>query len=207
MRSARSSTTTSWPARVSCWADGQPGRTRTDHDDAFAGLDARQLRLDPALVPRPVDDLHLDLLDGHRVGVDAEHACCLARRRAQPAGELGEVVGGMQAIDRVSPVLAIDQVVPVRDQVAERAAVVAERDTAIHATSGLDLHLVEREVVVDLLPITESNRHLATRGHLRVATSGIQSCHPRAASMIRSKVCCSSRPSASACLITPRTRL
>ena len=50
----------------------------------------------PALRPRPVDDLDLDLLDRHRVGVDAEHAGALARRRAEPAGELREVVGRVQ---------------------------------------------------------------------------------------------------------------
>ena len=35
------------------------------------------------------------------------------------------------------PVLAADQVVPLRDQVAQRAAVVAERDAAVHAAAGL----------------------------------------------------------------------
>ena len=87
----------------------------------------------PPLVPGPVDDRHLDLLDGDRVGVDAEHAGGLARRRAQAPGELGEVVGGVQAFDGGLPVVAVDEVVPVRDEVAERAAVVAERDAAVHA--------------------------------------------------------------------------
>ena len=54
---------------------------------------ARRLRHDPALVPRAVDDRDLDLLDRDRVAlVDLEHARRLARRRAEPPGELGEVV-------------------------------------------------------------------------------------------------------------------
>jgi hypothetical protein len=61
------------------------------------------LRLDPALVPGRLDDGDLDLLDRHGVLVDAEDAGRLARRRAQPPGELGEVVGGVQAVDRVAP--------------------------------------------------------------------------------------------------------
>ena len=69
--------------------------------------------------------------------VDAEHAGRLARRRAQPAGELGEVVGGVQPLDGLVPVVAVDQVVPVGDEVAERAAVVAERDAAVHAARRL----------------------------------------------------------------------
>ena len=35
------------------------------------------------------------------------------------------------------PVVAPDQVVPLRDEVAERAALVAERDAAVHAAAGL----------------------------------------------------------------------
>ena len=50
-----------------------------------------------------VDDLDLDLLDRDRRLVDAEHARGFARRRAQPAGELGEVVGRVQALDRRVP--------------------------------------------------------------------------------------------------------
>ena len=117
----------------------QTGGPRADHRDPLAGLGRRGLRHDPALAPCPVDDLDLDLLDGDRVGVDAEHAGRLARRRAQPPGELGEVVRGVEALDGIVPVVAVDEVVPVRDQVAERAAVVAERDAAVHAPPGLVL--------------------------------------------------------------------
>src|SRR6185436_7314433 len=79
----------------------------------------------------------LDVLDRDRFLVDAEHAGRLTRRRAEPAGELREVVGRVQPLDRAGPVVAPDQVVPLRDQVAQRAAVVAERDAAVHAATGL----------------------------------------------------------------------
>ena len=164
-----------------------------------------------------------------RVGVDPQHARRLARRRAQPAGELRKVVGRMQAIDRVAPVFAVDQVVPVGNQVAERTTVVAERNAAVHATTCLGLHLVEREVVVDLFPVAQPHRHIAARRHLPLpfqkpcdlthlmpsSTSASLSSrsafrllvpHPLAASITRSSVCCSSRPSTSACFITPSTR-
>ena len=121
---------------------GQPGRAGADHRDrAPADAAAEGRGRHPALGPGPVDDLHLDLLDRHRVGVDAEHAGGLARRRAEPAGELGEVVGRVQPLGRGPPVAAPDQVVPLRDQVAQRAAVVAERDAAVHAPPGLALQI------------------------------------------------------------------
>ena len=94
---------------------------------------------DPAFVERAIDDRHLDRLDRDRIVVDAEHARAFARRRAQAAGELREVVRRVQPIDRRLPAIAIDEIVPVGDQVAERAAAVAERNAAVHAARGLIL--------------------------------------------------------------------
>ncbi len=69
----------------------------------LAGLAARRLRHDPALLPGTVDDRVLDLFDRHRVALaDLEHARRLARSGAQAAGELGEVVGRVQLDDRVA---------------------------------------------------------------------------------------------------------
>jgi hypothetical protein len=56
--------------------------------------------LHPALGPGAVDDGVLDRLDAHRVVVDVERAGGLAGRRADAAGELGEVVGAVQHLDR-----------------------------------------------------------------------------------------------------------
>jgi hypothetical protein len=137
--------------------------TGADHGDALAGLHRRRHRHDPALVPGPVDDRHLDLLDRDGVLVDAEHAGPFARRRAQPARELGEVVGGVEPVDRVAPAVAVDEVVPVRDQVPERAAVVAEGDATVHAARGLHLQLGVGERLVHLLPVAEADGHGAPR--------------------------------------------
>src|SRR3546814_16738907 len=51
---------------------GKPGRSRTDHGDALAGLAPRQLRLNPPLFPPAIDDLAFDRLDRHRRVVDVE---------------------------------------------------------------------------------------------------------------------------------------
>jgi hypothetical protein len=103
--------------------------------------------------PAGVDDLVLDRLDADRIVVDAQRAGGLARRRADAAGEFREVVGRMQVLERLAVVAVIDQVVPVRDDVVDRAAVVAERDAAIHAARALHLGLGrsgEREFLVVL---------------------------------------------------------
>ena len=178
MRSARSNTTTECPARVSCCAAASPAGPGADDRDLAAGAHRRHDRLDPALVPRPLDDLDLDLLDGDRVLADAEHARRLARRRAQPAGELGEVVGGVQALDRVAPVVAVDEVVPVGDEVAERAAVVAERDAAVHAAPGLQLRASRRGTARRPRASRAGAPAPAGGSASRDPTSGSRSSHP-----------------------------
>src|SRR5687768_13318459 len=142
---------------------GEPSRTRADDRDALARLDGRHHGLDPTLVPGAVDDLHLDLLDGDRVLVDPQHARRLARCRAEPTGELWEAVRCVQPLDRVAPVIAVHEVVPVGDEVAERAAVVAERDAAVHAPTRLLRELVFRERLVHLTPVVEPHFYGAAR--------------------------------------------
>src|SRR3954464_3187286 len=120
MRSLRSNSVTVWPALFSSAAaarpdgaepttaallrpggGGQTGRAGADDGDLLAGPERRLDGLDPALVEGAVDDRLLDLLDRDGVVVDVEDACGLARRRADAAGELGEVVRRVQRVDRV----------------------------------------------------------------------------------------------------------
>ncbi len=107
--------------------------------DALAGARGRNLRHDPALREAAVDDRVLDVLDRDRGVGDAEHAGAFARRGAGAARELREVVGLVQPVERVAPTALIDQVVPLRNQVVDRAAVVrlTERDAAVHAACAL----------------------------------------------------------------------
>ncbi len=148
---------------------GQAGGSGPHHGDGLARADGRDLRGHPAFVPGPLDNLEFDPLNGDRVLVDPEHAGGLAGCRTETPGELGEVVGGVQALHGPRPVVAVDQVVPLRDQVAERAAVVAERNATVHAPRALLLGLVLAEGLVDLPPIAQPHRHGApTRQSPRV---------------------------------------
>src|SRR5439155_56847 len=87
--------------------------------------------------------------------VDLEHTRALARRGAEPARPLGEVVRRVQALDRLAPVALVHEVVPVGDDVPEGAALVAERDAAVHTPRRLLLELVLREGEIDLLPVAD----------------------------------------------------
>ncbi len=129
-------------AAVELVGDREAGRPGSDHRDRLAGPPGRGAGHDPTLVERALGDRQLDLLDRDRIVVDREHARRFARSGTDPAGELREVVGGVELIDRLAPLAAIDEIVPVRDQVAERAALVAERDPAVHAASALAAQLI-----------------------------------------------------------------
>ncbi len=142
----------------------EPGRARADHGDAPPGARRRGPRDDPALLPRAVHDRELDLLDRDGVAlVDLEHARRFARRRAEPAGELREVVRAMELADRLVPAVAVDQVVPVGDQVAERAAAVTERHTALHAARGLRAQLRQRQRADELVEVVDALARVALR--------------------------------------------
>ncbi len=141
----------------------QAGGPRPHHGHGLAGAGRRDLGGDPTLTPTPLGDLVLDALDGHRIGVDAEHARPLARRRTEAPGELGEVVGGVQPFQGLGPVAPVHEVVPFRDEIPERAPFVAERDAAVHAARPLADDLVLGERLVDLAPVPQPDGHGAAR--------------------------------------------
>ena len=144
---------------------GQARGPGADDGDAAARLDGRRLRHDPALVPAAVDDRDLDLLDRDRVALaDLQHARRLARRGAQTTGELREVVGRVQLDDRLAPAVAVDEIVPVRDQVAERAAVVAERHAALHAARALLAQALDRQRLDELVEVRRARVRVPLRG-------------------------------------------
>src|SRR5208282_1693773 len=134
------------------------------HGHALAGVLLGRLGMNPTLVPGALHHAALDELDRDGGLVDAQHAGGLAGRGTDAAGELGEVVGGMQAADGSFPAAVVHQIVPVGNEVIDRAAGVAERHAAIHAAGALLALLLLGEWLVDLLPVREPILHLAAGG-------------------------------------------
>src|SRR5690606_14289193 len=134
----------------------QAGWPRAHHGHFLASLAHRHLRHDPALGPPLVDDGVLNGLDADRVAVDVERTGGLAGRRADPAGKFREVVGGMQDVQRAPPFLPVHQVVPVGDDVVDRASVVAERNAAVHAPGRLLPGLFVVQAHHELAPVLQA---------------------------------------------------
>src|SRR5581483_7701109 len=160
----------------------EPGRPRTDDRDAPPGPLRRQLRCDPALLPRAVHDRELDLLDRDGVAlVDLEHARGLARRRAESPRELGEVVRAVELLDRLAPPVAVHEVVPVGNQVAQRAAVVAEGNAALHAARRLVSNADDGQRPDELAVIADALARVALRrGRAIVLEEAAQLAHQMA---------------------------
>ena len=138
------------PGPVQLLGRGQAGGTGADDSNLLAGALLGRFGFDPAFREGAFHDFFFDQLDGHGRLVDAQYAGLLAGGGAQTAGEFREVVGGVQAAGRLAPFSAVHQVVEVRDDVAERAAGVAEGHAAIHAARGLLLGLLFREGLHEL---------------------------------------------------------
>ena len=124
---------------------GKAGGAGADDSDGLARLVRGHLRFDPAFLPALVDDRAFDRLDGDGLVDEVERAGRLARGGADAAGELREVVGRVEIVERGAPVVLVDEVVPVRDLVVHRAAVVTVWDAAVHAARRLAL---ERGVIM-----------------------------------------------------------
>ena len=151
------------PGAVQLVGDRQAGRPGTDDGDALAGAHGRRARDDPAGVERALRDRRLDGFDRDRRVVDAEHARSLARRRAEAARPLGKVVRRVQPLDRGLPAVAIDEIVPVGNEVAERAALMAKRNPAVHAPRGLPAQVGVRIREIHFAPVVQPFRDRAVR--------------------------------------------
>ncbi len=157
--------------------DRQAGWAAADHGDLEAGAGHGRLRHDPAFAEGAVDDLGFDGLDRHRLAGQAHGARTLARRGADAAGELGEVVGLVEADDGLAPLTAVDQVVPLGNDVVDRAAQgqavdqfpgMAIGDTAVHAASALPAQGLLGVLGVGLAPVLDPLQGRADVGLLAV---------------------------------------
>src|SRR5690606_1068468 len=113
------------------------GGAAADGGAVLAGLGRGRLRLNPVFLPAAIDQRAFDRLDGDRLVDDVECAGRLARGGADTAGELGEIVGRQQVFERAAPIVLVNEVIPVRDLIVHRTAIVAVRDAAIHTAGGL----------------------------------------------------------------------
>ena len=151
---------------VEVFGHGKAGRAAADDGDALAGAGGGRGGVEPALCVARFHDGVFVLADGDAA---AGHVAAGARRltqgRADPARELREAVGGTKSVERQLPFALIDQVVPLRDQVVQRAtgghaadhhARLTEGNAAVHAAGRLCLLLLAGEPDVKFVEVFDA---------------------------------------------------
>jgi hypothetical protein len=91
----------------------------------------------------------------------------------------------VQLIDRLAPAVAVDEIVPVRDQVPSGTAVVAERHPAFHAAGALVPQLEQREGAHELAHVVHALLRIALEWlRARDLEEGTELTHQRASSSV-----------------------
>ena len=143
----------------------EAGRTGSDHRDLFTGPLFWRVGHDPSLGESPFNDGKLDVFDGDCWLNDAEDAGTLAGSRADAPGELGKIVGLVQAIQSLPPQTPVDQVVELRDEIVDRTTAgctvenhptLAKGRAAVHTARPLFLECFYLGMFVKLVPVAGS---------------------------------------------------
>src|SRR4051812_46956169 len=137
---------------------GEASGTGTDHGHSLARFQSGRIWPDPAFFPRLVDDRVLDRLDADRVIVDPKSARFLTGRRTNPPRKFGEIVGRVERLDRRFPVLLVNEVVEIGNDVVDGAAAHAKRNAAIHAARTLDFGLIVAQAMHELVVMLFARR-------------------------------------------------
>src|SRR5277367_4923279 len=180
----------------------ETGRAGADDRYFFPGFMCGRLRPNPALVPAFIHNRMFDRFDANRVGIDTQRACLFAWRGTNTTGEFRKIISRMQCIERTLPVLPINKIVPVGDDVVYRAASYAERDAAIHAARALNFRFFVRQVVqkFSVMPDAFTRRFRRLMQALKFHESGYfshkQTCGAAATQAAILRVFCASSPSA-----------
>src|ERR1700687_5150531 len=138
---------------------GQSCRTRTHDRDFLSGAKFRRLWSKPTLQKSAFHDVFFVLLDRDWRLVDTQHTRGFTGSGANSAGELGKIICGVQLADGFLPASAIDKIVPVRNEIADRASGLAEWNAAIHAASALLAQLFFWKILIDLKPVVDPLVH------------------------------------------------
>ena len=116
----------------------------------------------------PLCRLELYLLDRDGVRRDAKHAGLFAGCGTETSGELRKVVRRVEAFSGARPISPIDQIVPLWDEVPQRASLVAEWDATVHASRRLDAQMLLAERFIDLAPVSHPDLDAPSAGKLPI---------------------------------------
>ena len=141
------------PGAIQLLRRRQSRRAGADDSDFLPRAHFWRLRANESFREASIHNALFNLLDGHGRRVDAEHASRFARRGTNASSKFGKIVCRMKLAHRFLPAPVIDEIIPVGNQIVDRAAGMAERDAAIHAARPLRAQFVLGEVLINLEPV------------------------------------------------------
>ena len=101
---------------------GQPRRAGSHHCHTLSRTILWYMWSDQSALPGILNDTKFVLLDGHRISGESTGTGCLTQRGAHPSRELRKIVGFQQPFQRMPKITGINQVIPLRHQIVQRAA-------------------------------------------------------------------------------------
>ena len=159
-------------------SSGKSSRSRTNHRDFFIRTRGRQHGLHQIVFKAILNDRTFVFPNRDRLGHLAADAGSFTQRRTDPACKLRERACLQQPLQRALIIPVPKKIVPLRDQVMQRAAEqyslkrhtrLAKRYAAVHAAAGLPAAVFFRERKVERRPVRHAGLGAARRAvHARV---------------------------------------
>jgi hypothetical protein len=146
----------------------QTGRSTAHNRYGLTGEALRGNRLNPAFLPRLINNRDFDLLDGHRRLVNSQDTGGFAWCRAETTGELGKVVRFVQTLNGLAPFTSTNEIIPFGDEVPQGTSVVAKRNATIHTAGRLPRQSPGVPGPVNLFPVADSDLDGSPWGKLPV---------------------------------------
>ena len=122
--------------------------------------------MNPALLESALDNVLFNLLDRDRRRIDTQHTGRFARSGTDSSSKFGKVIGRVQLAHRFLPAPAIHQIIPVGNQIVDRAAGMAEGHAAIHAARALVAQFLLWKLLIDFEPVVHPLGDRAARSVL-----------------------------------------
>src|SRR5699024_8726533 len=142
---------------------GKTSGARADDSHAHPGIQTWFNRCGPAFGKSAFHNGKFHVFNGYSVIVDAQYAGAFARGGAQAAGKFGEIIRGVQAVIGFAPAVMAHQGIPLRNDIAQGAALVAKRHAEVHASASLLFNLASGRLFVDLAVVHHAQRVGAVR--------------------------------------------
>src|SRR3989338_5604317 len=114
------------------------------------------MRLDPPLFIGAFNNRNFNILDSNGRICDPQNARVFTRSRTHPAGKFWEIICFMQPFDRFFPPFLKDKVVPVGNNIAYRASLLAKGYPAVHTARALGLDRLRGHFFIKFPPMLET---------------------------------------------------